>query len=475
MSRNKYTTRIDLTSRAQAERAADTAREALESEDADLKSIDIADLPDTIREAVQAAGWTKLMPVQQQSIPYLLEGRDIIVQSRTGSGKTGAFLLPLFEHMDQDDMVAQVLILSPTRELANQIYTEFTRIKGSQKLTGVVIYGGVKYEPQIKALKDGAQIVIGTPGRILDHIQRGNLRLEKLKMLVFDEADEMLSMGFYPDMRRLKRYLPEKRQSAMFSATIPPRVQNLSSEFLTNPAFLALSSGNVSVDAIDHRVYKVPAMDKDRVLVRLIELENPESALIFANTKREGEYLGTFLKNYGYDADTISGDLTQAAREKVMQKIRDNKLKYLVATDVAARGIDISDLSHVFMVDVPQDPEYYVHRAGRTARAGKAGTSIALTTIEDHRKMLAIGQRYGIPMTEHDVPSQDDVEKRVTERLTVMLESMYRDRTNLERERLSRFKNLVEELAGEEPELLAMLLDGIYHDSLHKVDGKSRS
>ncbi len=469
MSANKYTQVIDLTSRAQAERVAESAKKALETDEKDVPEIEIKDLPERIRQAVEAAGWTSLMPVQSQAIPYLLEGRDLIVQSRTGSGKTGAFLLPLFDILTNGDRGARVLILSPTRELAGQIYKEFERIRGTQDIPGVVIYGGVKYEPQIKALKDGAQIVIGTPGRILDHIQRGNLRLDDLQVLVFDEADEMLSMGFYPDMRRLKRYLPEKRQSAMFSATIPPRVRNLSEEFLNNPAFLALSTGNVSVDAIDHRVYKVDAMMKDRVLARLIELENPESAIIFANTKREVEYLGAFLKNYGYDADSISGDLSQAAREKVMQKIRDNRLRFLVATDVAARGIDISDLSHVFMYDVPQDQEYYVHRAGRTARAGKTGTAIVLTTIDDHRKLLAIGQRYSIPMTQHNVPSEEDVEQRVTERLTVLLESMYRDRSNLEKERLTRFRVLAEELANEEPELLAMLLDKAYHDSLHKV------
>ncbi len=472
MSKNKYTTVIDLTSRAQAEKAAETARTELESSETKVREITMEELPDSVRRAVTSAGWTSLMPVQAQSVPFLMDGRDLIVQSRTGSGKTGAFLLPLFEVLDPDVHSVQMLVLCPTRELAKQIYQEFDRIRGGSDISGVMIYGGVKYEPQIKALRDGAQVVIGTPGRILDHIQRGDLRLGDLRMLVFDEADEMLSMGFFPDMKRLRRYVPDGCQACMFSATIPPRVRNLSSEFLTNPAFLSLSSGNVSVDAIEHRIYQVSAMEKDRVLVRLFELENPESAIIFANTKREVEYLGTFLKNYGFDADTISGDLTQQAREKVMKRIRDNDLRFLVATDVAARGIDISDLSHVFMVDVPQDPEYYVHRAGRTARAGKTGTAIALTTIEDHRKMLAIGQRYGIPMTRHEVPSQEDVEKRVRERLTVILEAKYRDRSNIEKERLARFKSLAEDLAGEEPELLAMLLDAVYHESQHAKKDK---
>jgi len=242
----------------------------------------------------------------------------------------------------------------------------------------------------------------------------------------------------------------------------------LSQQFLKDPVFLSLSTGNVSVDAIEHQYYRVDRMMKDRILVRTIEMENPDSAIIFANTKRDVEYLGAFLKNYGYDVDLISGDLSQAAREKVMQKVRDGKCRFLVATDVAARGIDITDLSHVFMYDLPQDPEYYVHRAGRTARAGKTGTAIILITIQEQRALLAIGQRYGIPMTQHDVPSEDDVAQRVTDRLTVVLEASYRDRGNLAKERLERFLPLVENLAHEEPELLAMLLDDLYHDRVHR-------
>jgi ATP-dependent RNA helicase DeaD len=279
----------------------------------------------------------------------------------------------------------------------------------------------------------------------------------------------MLSMGFYPDMLKLERYLPRDRQSCMFSATMPKRVRYLSKKFLNDPGFLSLSSGNVSVDAIEHRYYRVDRMAKDRILVRLIEMENPESAIIFANTKRDVEYLGTFLQNYGYDADSISGDLSQKAREKVMKKIRDGRLRFLVATDVAARGIDITDLSHVIQYDIPQDPEYYVHRAGRTARAGKTGTAITLITIEEQRNLLALAQRYSIPMTQHDVPNEKDVQERVTERLTVVLESSFRDLSRMEKERLQRFKPLVEELSEQEPELLAMLLDELYHETLHKV------
>jgi len=467
--KRSYITGIDLTSRAQAERAEARTKSSFTEPDPPLPAATVESLPDTLREAVQSIGWSKLMPVQEKAIPYLLDGRDMIVQSRTGSGKTGGFLLPLFNLLDPDLKAAQALVLSPTRELAKQIHEEFDRLRGDHPFSSVVIYGGVKYEPQIRALKNGAQVIIGTPGRILDHIQQGRMILDDLKMLVFDEADEMLSMGFYPDMLKLERYLPNDRQSCMFSATMPKRVRYLSKKFLNDPGFLSLSSGNVSVDAIEHRYYRVDRMAKDRILARLIEMENPESAIIFANTKRDVEYLGTFLQNYGYDADSISGDLSQKAREKVMKKIRDGRLRFLVATDVAARGIDITDLSHVIQYDIPQDPEYYVHRAGRTARAGKTGTAITLITIEEQRNLLALAQRYSIPMTQHDAPNEKDVEQRVTERLTVVLESSFRDLSRMEKERLQRFKPLVEELSEQEPELLAMLLDELYHESLHKV------
>lgn len=470
---NRYTTVVDLTSRAQAKKREEDAKSSFTEPDPPLKPADISTLPHTVRKAVDAAGWTSLMPVQQRAIPYLLEGRDLIVQSQTGSGKTGAFLLPLFELLSDESPGSSALIMTPTRELAKQIFSEFERIQGDSGLRATVIYGGVRYEPQIRDLKAGVQVVIGTPGRILDHIQRKNLKLNDLSMLILDEADEMLSMGFYPDMLELRRYLPKDRQSAMFSATMPPRVRHLADEFLRDPGFLSLSTGNVGVDEITHFVYKVPKMEKDRVLVRLIEMENPESAIIFANTRREVEYLGKFLNNYGFDADSISGDLSQQAREKVMKKIRDGRLRFLVATDVAARGIDIADLSHVINYDVPQDTEYYVHRTGRTARAGKTGTAIALTTIEDNRNLLAIGQRYGINMNQREAPDEEDVEKRISERLTVTLESSMRDLSNLEKERLQRFLPLVEELSREEPELLALLLDELYQETLHRnPDGR---
>ncbi|QXD13735.1 DEAD/DEAH box helicase [Rhodocaloribacter litoris] len=466
-----FTRVIDLTTRAQEAARQAKVQASLVEPDPPLPGATLETLPPAVRRAVENAGWDRLMPVQEKAIPYMLDGRDLIVQSRTGSGKTGAFLLPLFTLLDPEKRAAQALILTPTRELARQIHEEFVRMRGDapEGLSAALVYGGVRYGPQNRALQDGAQIVIGTPGRILDHLERATFRLDALRVLILDEADEMLSMGFYPAMRQLKRYLPARRQSYMFSATMPPKVRALAREFLREPGFLSLSAGHESVDAIEHRYYKVDPMEKDRALVRLIELENPDSAIIFANTKRDVEYLAQFLTNYGYDAAGLTGDLPQRARERIMDRIRKGQLRFLVATDVAARGIDISDLSHVIIYDVPQDQEIYIHRTGRTARAGKTGTALVLTTFEDERTLLAIAHRYAIDIEKRPLPGPEDVARRVAERMTVVLEDRYRDKTNLARERLQRFVPLVEELAEEEPELLAMLVDDLYHELMHRA------
>ncbi|PSQ92750.1 MAG: ATP-dependent helicase [Bacteroidetes bacterium SW_4_67_19] len=445
---SSYFESIDLTTRGQKQAKRESGQ-FLKEPDPALDSITSEDLPDIVYQAFRAMGWTELMPVQQKAIPYLLEGRELIVQARTGTGKTGAFLLPLFEVLRTEERHPQVLILAPTRELARQIHHEFD-------------YGGVSYEPQLKALRGGAQVIIGTPGRILDHLESGNFSLEQAEMFVLDEADEMLSMGFYPAMQDIKEHLPENRKSYMFSATVPAKVRSLGREFLDDPGFLSLSSGHESVEDIDHRYYLVGKMDKDRALLELIEHENPDSALIFANTKREVRYLAQFLQNQGQNADQISGDLSQKDREKAMQRIRDGELRFLVATDVAARGIDITDLSHVFIYDIPQDREYYIHRSGRTARAGQTGVAITLATLEDEHELERIAQRYGVDLHRHELPSEEEVDERVDERLTVALEERRRNLPDEKRERMERFVPLAEELAREEPELFAMLLDDVY-------------
>lgn len=471
-----YKAVIDLTRKAQETKRKESAGERFSEPDPALPPVDVEDLPEALQQGTRAIGWPGLMPVQQRTLPYILAGRDLIVQARTGTGKTGAFLLPLLELLDPELKEVQALVLGPTRELARQILGEFEKMNAgrpeAERLGAVAVYGGVGYGPQVDAFREGAQVVVGTPGRVLDHLERGTLKLDGLRVLVLDEADEMLSMGFYPAMRKLKRYLPRERASYMFSATMPFRVQRVGEEFLSEPGFLSLSAGSVHVESMDHRAYRVEPMEKDRALVRLIELENPEAAIIFANTRREVEYLAQFLRNFGYDAAEISSDLTQAAREEVMGQLKRGTLRFLVATDVAARGIDVSDLSHVFMYDVPQDREYYVHRAGRTARAGKTGVALSLVTPQDERAIEDVARGYDVEFDWRPVPDEEAVSERISERLTVLLERKLREASNLVRERMRRFVPLAERLVKDgQPELLAMLLDELYHENLHGRDG----
>ena len=464
---------FDLTQKAQNEAKAERQLETpFDAPDENVDAAAIADLPERLQAGVKALGWPALMPVQAEAIPYILDNRDLIVQSRTGSGKTGAFLLPLLEKLDVREKTTQALVLCPTRELASQIHAEFERMNAGlsedERLNAIPVYGGVGYEPQVRAFEKGAQLVVGTPGRVLDHLSRGTLKLDKLRTIILDEADEMLSMGFFPDMIKVRRYLPKQRDSYMFSATMPFQVQRIGKEFLTDPVFLATAGGQIHVELMTHRAYQVHPMQKDRSLATLIEWENPTAAIIFANTRREVEYLATFLNNYGYDAAGISSDLTQKAREKTMKRMRDGELRFLVATDVAARGIDVEDLSHVFQYDIPQDREYYVHRSGRTARAGKAGVSIAITTATDMPTLRQIARKYDIPLEERDMPTEAELASRVGQRLTNLLEDRMRSRSNLERERQSRFVAVAKALVEDgEPEVLAMLLDEAYQQSLH--------
>ncbi len=435
-----------------------------------MPEIALESLPASLAAAVARAGWPALMPVQARAIPYLLAGQDIMAQARTGSGKTGAFLLPMLERLDPRRDACQALILVPTRELARQVWREAETLCGAAGLRTVAVYGGVGYGSQIDALKQGAQIVIGTPGRVLDHLLRRTLSLDGLRMLVFDEADRMLSMGFYPDMVRVQRYLPERRvHTSMFSATFPSYVMRLAQDFLRDPQFISLSSDHVHVTDTEHIFYTVPGMDKDRALVRLIEVENPSSAIIFCNTKVKVHYVTAVLQRFGYDADELSADLGQKEREQVLERVRLGTLRFLVATDVAARGLDIPDLSHVIQYETPEDVESYIHRAGRTGRAGAAGTAISLVSAGERMAFNRIAKHYEIEMIERQMPSDVDVEAVVAERLVTLLEARLRDRDKLQGERSRRFVPLARALAEAEDELplITMLLDDTYQQMLH--------
>jgi len=437
----------------------------------DTREISLAELSPRLQKACEKAGWPKLLPVQAQAIPYILAGQNLMVQSHTGSGKTGAFLLPIIEKIDTGKKWCQALVLVPTRELALQVSREAELLTGESSLKTAVVYGGVKYEPQLEALKAGAQLVVGTPGRILDHLLKGTLALNKLRIFIFDEADRMLSMGFYPDMKKIQHYLPKNPLiGCMFSATFSPFIIQLAGEFLGKADFLSLSRDHVHVANTEHAYYIIEGVQKERALIRIIEMENPISAIIFCNMRSTVHFVTMVLRRFGYNADELSSDLSQGAREKVMEKLRKGEVRFLVATDVAARGIDIPALSHVFQYEPPEDPELYIHRAGRTGRVGASGTAITLVAGMEQFALKSIARGYEITdMQERKLPEENHVAEIVSERVIASLEADLRLRDNLQRERMRRFITLGRTLseAEEESPLIAMLLDDYYHRTLH--------
>ncbi|WP_245168248.1 DEAD/DEAH box helicase [Desulfobaculum xiamenense] len=441
-------------------------------EDESLPEITLEELPEPLQQACARAGWTALMPVQAKAIPYLLAGRDLMIQSRTGSGKTGSFGLPILGRIKAERNECQALVLVPTRELAQQVAREIELISAGTGVRTVAVFGGTGYATQLEAFRQGAHVVVGTPGRVLDHLLRGSLNLGGLDTLVFDEADRMLSIGFYPDMKQVQRYLPRRRiNMLMTSATYPHHVLRLAGEFMDRPRLLSLSGEQVHVADTPHVYYECPAMQKDRALVRIIELKNPATGFIFCNTKQHVHYLTTVLQRFGYDADELSGDLTQVKREQVLERLRTGNLRFLVATDVAARGIDVPDISHVFLYEPPDDHEVYIHRAGRTGRAGATGEVISLVDVMERLALERIAKTYKIKLEKRDLPSDDDLAAAVGIRVTALLEARIRELDNVTRERIQRFVPLVRSLSEHEDivQLVAMLLDECYQKTLHST------
>ncbi len=438
--------------------------------EAALPEIAKDNLPPSILNALDNAGWDRLTPVQAKSLPYQLRNWDLMVQAKTGSGKTGAFVLPLLEKLNPDINYTQALILVPTRELAKQVEREAQTIFEGSGLRVLSVYGGVGYGHQREMLSKGAHMVVGTPGRILDHLLHRTFDLEDLETLIFDEADRMLSIGFYPDMREVRRYLPRRPISTyMFSATFPEHVLRLAKEFMYKPEMLSLSSKQVHVTEIEHVYYEVPSMGKERQLMRILEMENPTSAIIFCNTKANVDFVSAVLNNFGFNAAPLTSDLSQSKRERVLAQLRTGEIRFLVATDIAARGIDVPDLSHVVMYEPPEDKESYIHRAGRTGRAGASGIAISLVDVIQKLELQRIGTSYSISFEERKLPDDKQVLDTINERLTTILETRFRSRTILERERITRYKDLVRQLAEDDEQciLVGMLLDELYQSSLH--------
>ncbi len=408
-----------------------------------------AELPDSLQSGIRELGWEAPMPVQERVIPVMREGRDLIVKAQTGSGKTGAFGIPILAELDPDLAACQALVMAPTRELANQVAGEITVLGREKGVRCVPIYGGVGYAQQIEGIEAGAHVIVGTPGRILDHLGSGRLSFDQVRLLVVDEADELLSLGFWPDMREINKYLPKGRQSCLFSATIPEKVRSLARVFLKDPTFVSLSEDQVAPQEIEHFFVVTTAQEKDATLVRMLEYEDPESAIIFCNTKDDVRFVTSFLQRRGFDADQISGDLSQAAREQAMARIKAGKLRFLVATDVAARGIDISDLTHVIGYSAPDSPEVYVHRTGRTGRAGKAGTAISLVSGLDIGNFRYLQQVNKMEIAEREIPSDQQIAARIGDRLAVKIEHELRALPEREKQMLvDRFLPVVQSLSG---------------------------
>jgi len=375
-------------------------------------TFDLLPLTPEVRRAIDELGWLTPTPVQLAAYAPASEGTDLVVQARTGTGKTAAFGLPLIDRRVRPENKTQVLVLAPTRELALQSARELERIGRHRGIRTSAVYGGAPMDRQIRELQEGAQIVSGTPGRVLDHLRRGSLAVEDIRTLVLDEADEMLSMGFAKELHAIVEMLPKNRQTMLFSATLDEAIQRLAAKFLKDPVQLSLSSDQVGAQTISHFVYLVSGLGKAKDLIRILEVDDPESAILFCNTKAVTEQVAAELQAAGLDADWLNGDLPQGDREKVLERTRKGKLRYLVATDVAARGIDISHVTHVVNYDFPISLEQYVHRTGRTGRAGRTGTAISLITPTDLGQLYYLRLQFKIFPIERVLPSAGELKAR---------------------------------------------------------------
>ena len=363
-------------------------------------------------KAVDKMGWEEASPIQSATIPPVLAGRDVVGQSSTGSGKTAAFALPAIEKTDAHLRAVQVLILCPTRELAVQVAEEVGKLSIFKRgMHAVPIYGGQSYERQFRALDAGAQIVIGTPGRVMDHMERGTLRLDKLRVAILDEADRMLDMGFRDDIDRILSASPKERQTLFFSATMPHEIKQLIQRHSNNPEWIKIESVAQNAPQVDQVYYEVERRSKIEVLTRLIDLNDFRYGIIFCSTKIMVDELDEHLHSRGYATDRLHGDITQAQRTRVMEKFRRRGFEFLVATDVAARGLDVDDLEVVFNYDLPNDAEDYTHRIGRTGRAGKSGRAITFVAGRELYKLQSMVRFAKLKIRRENVPSLDQVEE----------------------------------------------------------------
>jgi len=371
--------------------------------------------PEVLRAVVEV-GYEETTPIQEQTIPLLLAGRDVIAQAQTGTGKTAAFALPTIERIDPKQVRPQALILAPTRELVIQVAGAMHKLGKYRELAVVPIYGGQPIERQLRSLRHGVHIVVGTPGRLMDHMRRGTLSLDGIATVILDEADEMLDMGFLEDIEYILAQAPSERQTALFSATIPTRINVLARTYMHDAITISIEAEKVTVPQIRQTYYEVRDREKLDALTRILDFESPDSVIIFCARKSDVDELGETLQGRGYTAETLHGDLSQVQRDRVMRRFRDNTVEVLVATDVAARGLDIVGVSHVINYDIPWDPESYVHRIGRTGRAGRKGEAITLVTPRERRLLSIIERHINKRLKPARLPSQADIAARRRDR-----------------------------------------------------------
>lgn len=401
-------------------------------------------LSQTTVEHLENLGFIQPTQIQQQAIPSLLEGRDVVGQSQTGTGKTAAFALPMLESIDKQNKAVQALILTPTRELAQQVAQAIQDLTDSRRIYVLTVCGGQSIERQIRSLQKGVHIVVGTPGRVIDLLERKDLQLDRLRLAVLDEADEMLSMGFIDDVKKILQQAPQPRQTACFSATMPPEIKELIQQFLHRPVTVTVEQPQVAPARIQQAAYMVPrGWQKIMALQPILEIEEPESAIIFVRTKRTASELTSKLQEGGHSVDEYHGDLSQVQRERLVQRFRDGKVRMIVATDIAARGLDVENLSHVINYDLPDNTETYIHRIGRTGRAGKTGTAIALVQPADRRMLRLIERRLRQRLEISQIPNRAQVEAKRLAKLQTRVQE------TLAGERMASFLPIVRELSDE--------------------------
>lgn len=426
------------------------------------------DISSIVKKAITDMGFEEPSPIQEKAIPVVLGGSDLIGQAQTGTGKTAAFGIPVIDKVTEERYV-QALILTPTRELAIQVSGELQKLSKYKKIRTLPIYGGQSITHQIRALKQGVQVVIGTPGRVLDHLRRKTLRLDKVHTVVLDEADEMLDMGFVDDMEEILKQVNKERQTLLFSATMPPAIKKLSYKYMKEPKLVSISRGEVTAPSIDQVYFKVLDRNKLDSLCRIIDSEDIELGIIFCRTKKGVAELTEALQARGYIADGLHGDLSQSQRDAVMKKFRDSTVEFLIATDVAARGIDVGNVTHVINYDIPQDPESYVHRIGRTGRAGRKGLALTLVTPREMKHLRSIEAEIGMSIPSQNVPTFAEVIEKQQESWKKQIEQSIED----EKEN-KLFEPLVDELLKQFPAdkvITALLKKAFINENVNDDDG----